>query len=117
MRTFVAAPLRPKRGFGGRAVLVAFSFVAALPLGNAAVAQSMCGPHDVVVAELGERYGEAVVFEGRHPRLPQIYELLLNPETGTFTVLISDPERSCVTAAGIAGAARTYVAPARGDPS
>ncbi len=91
--------------------------MAALPLGNAAVASSMCGPHDVLVAELGERYGEAVVFEGRHPRLPQIYELLLNPETGTFTVLISDPSTSCVAAAGIAGAARAYVAPARGDPS
>jgi hypothetical protein len=104
------------------ALVAALSFVAtlslaALPLGNAAVAQSMCGPHDVLVAELGERYGEAVVFEGRHERLPQIYELLLNPETGTFTVLISDPERSCVTAAGIAGAARGFVAPPLGDPS
>ena len=93
------------------AVLAAFSFVAQ------ANAQSMCGPHDALVAKLGHDYGEAVVFQGQHPTRPQMIEVLVNPATGSFTVLVTNPETSCVTAAGVSGALVEYVAPVVGDPS
>ncbi|MGH6719629.1 MAG: hypothetical protein ACREER_09955 [Alphaproteobacteria bacterium] len=90
------------------------SFSLAAP---ALAGESACGPRATIMAELGERFGEAVVFRGRHPTSPQVMELLVNPETGTFTVLVSDPETSCVTAAGVDAALHDYVAPPTGDPS
>ncbi|MGH6719617.1 MAG: hypothetical protein ACREER_09895, partial [Alphaproteobacteria bacterium] len=86
-------------------------------LAGPALAESLCGPRAAIVAELGARFGEAVVFQGLHPTSAQMMELLVNPETGTFTVLVSNPETSCVTAAGVGATLGAYVAPVVGEPS
>lgn len=78
--------------------------------------ESACGPHDALVAGLAERFGEAIVFRGRHPSASQVMEVLVNPETGTFTVLITNPTASCVMAAGVAGELVEFVKPPVGQP-
>jgi hypothetical protein len=65
-----------------------------------AAGQSLCGPHDILVAELETRFGEVVVFRGRHPTEPRVMEVLHNAATGTFTVLVTDATASCITATG-----------------
>ena len=80
-----------------------------------AAAQSLCGPHDAIVATLVAEFGETLAFVGRHPTEPKIMEVFLNADTGTFSVLVSRPETSCVTATGVAGASVAPTPP--GDPS
>lgn len=88
------------------ALVAAFSF-------PAHAGETACGPREAIVAHLAEAFGEAPIFAGAHPTSPQTMELFLNPETGTFTVLVTNPMTSCVTAAGVDG--RAFPPPVPGE--
>lgn len=58
-----------------------------------------CAPHPNAVAFLAENFGESRqsigLMDGR------IVEMIANPDTGTWTILITTPDgRACIVAAG-----------------
>lgn len=74
-------------------------------------AQQLCQPTEVVTSTLTENYGEHEIFGGldAQERLVQMY---LNPETGTWTAVMSTPNGiSCVVAAGEYGSLNDYTYP------
>jgi hypothetical protein len=78
--------------------VIAAALVAAVSF--QARAQTACGPHDDLVALLADQYGETLAFAGRHPSAPLVLELYVNDETGSWTIVQSNPETTCMTASG-----------------
>lgn len=80
---------------------------AALLFGGAALAPpamaSTCAERDIVVQRLQNKYSEKLTAGGLQQSRPvqTIVEVWASPETGTFTVLLTNPQGiSCVVAAG-----------------
>lgn len=92
-----------KRWFKG-AVLSAAMLMFALAASVAAQgARPVCGAADAFYATLAEQYGEARAFVGLHPS-GAVLELWLNPQSGSWTVLVTQPDsQACVALAGQAG--------------
>ena len=66
-----------------------------------AAAQQLCLPHDQAVNNLTQRNGESVMGIGVGRRGQLIMELFTNGKTGSWTVLITRPNRvSCIVASG-----------------
>lgn len=64
------------------------------------LAQSNCGDHDQIIGSLGQRCGEALVGKGLHAN-GGLIELLVNSETGTWTILGTVPGGpTCLLGAG-----------------
>jgi hypothetical protein len=93
------------------AALAAFSYPPAL------AGSPMCGPHAAVAQALAETYGEVPFFIGHHPTLPQVYELFLNPETRSWSVVVSDPTTTCLISTGLDGVTVEQALVPPGDPS
>ena len=63
-------------------------------------ARQMCAPHDAAAMQLEDKFDEQVVGRGLTPNGQAMFELFVS-ETGSWTVLASDPQgRSCVIASG-----------------
>ncbi len=90
-----------------RAIVFAAPVAAAIwaAISYPVAAQSMCGPAAEVVGRLAAEFGEAPIFVGRHPEQPRRMTLTLNPDEGTWSVVIDDGTTACVTAHGIDGRA------------
>jgi len=77
---------------------LAFGFVVLAGIG--AEAQMACGQRDVVIAKLGDKYGE-VRRGGGLTGSTAIFEVWASNETGTWTILKTTPDGlSCVMAVG-----------------
>ena len=60
---------------------------------------AMCGPHDVVVDGMKQRYGETLRAQGTVPG--GMMELLASSDTGSWTLVFTDMNGvSCLRAAG-----------------
>lgn len=94
-----------------RAVILAAA-LAATP----AAAQQVCVPTDQAMIELFSGYGEL-------PRVAMlvatgnVVQVLVNPETQTWTMLITDGEQSCVVASGQGFLVVEPETPAKGEPA
>ena len=83
-------------------------------LASAAFAQNApCGPHDAVAKALLDVYGEVPTARAIVANGPRVLEVFSNPETGTWTVLITDP--TGVSCSPSSGNAWQIVPP--GDPA
>lgn len=81
------------------ALLTSLSIAAAAP----AVANPNCGLRDSVVEKLSKQYKEQLTVGGLQKRnsVQAVMEIWSSEETGTFTVLITNPQGiSCIVAAG-----------------
>ena len=78
------------------------AFLAGAGLTGAAMAQTACGPRDLVVERLAERYGEArqsigVTVNGA------VVETFANLESGSWTITLTMPDGiACMVASGAA---------------
>lgn len=84
--------------------LLSVALVAALfvvPALAQVTVQMQCGDREKLIATLEGRYGEQKVGIGLDNRGP-IVEVFANPETGTWTALLTPPDAplSCILAAG-----------------
>lgn len=70
-------------------------------IGVAVMAQeATCHPRDGIVTQLQDRYGEAQQGAGL-TQAGRVVEIWANPETGTWTILVTRPNGvSCAVAAG-----------------
>ncbi len=67
-----------------------------------------CRPYDpVVFEEFFEDFGESVVFKGVTEDGQGILRVLLNPVTGTYTILVADAINICQVTAGEGGETKT----------
>lgn len=81
----------------GLAVAVALAGMGAAPT---AQAQAPCGPRDIVVERLTNRYGETLTAGGLRSDT-QLLEVWAAAETGTWTVLMTRADGiACVLATG-----------------
>jgi hypothetical protein len=65
----------------------------ALAFSTPANAQQACAPRDIVVRDLGEKYGENIAGTGIvNPTT--LVELFINDETGSFTVVVSSYDKN-----------------------
>ncbi len=82
-------------------VLRAIAAASALLLSaQSANAQQVCAPHEKAALHIEEKFDEQVVGRGLTPDGKAMVELFVS-ESGSWTVLISDPSgRSCVVAGG-----------------
>lgn len=89
------------------------TFAALFSVPGAVLGQDMhCNSRDMVTAVLASQYGEELVGIGIEHR-GSAFELWANRETGTFTVLATDPGGiACVAAHG-----GDWQAMAQGDPA
>ena len=60
-----------------------------------------CAPRDHIVEKLENRYSESLVGAGLQGRAQAMLEVWSNPESGSFTVLLTSPEgTSCIISHG-----------------
>jgi len=60
-----------------------------------------CAPRDYIVDKLENRYAESLAGAGLQGRSQALLELWSNPESGSFTVLLTSPEGlSCIISHG-----------------
>ena len=78
------------------ALLAAF-FMSVSP----ALAQQPCAPRDALVANLNDKFGETLRFQGlTHPNR-QLVEVLVSKDGETWTILVTLPGGlSCITGSG-----------------
>ncbi len=94
-----------------RAITAAFALFLSTQAANA---QQACSSHDEAMLQLEKQFSEQVAGRGLATNGKQMLELLVS-ETGSWTVLVSDPRgRSCVVASGENWQAKTLVL---GDPA
>lgn len=79
-----------------RGILAAFF---TLSLWGGAAAQTMCGPADQVQASLAERFGEVPAAAGMADGGAPVI-LLVNPSTGSWTVLGLSGSSACLITGG-----------------
>lgn len=74
--------------------------LAAISMGSAAQAQMVCGERDNIIAQLEKKYGETRRSMG-FQRGRGVVEVFASVETGSWTILVTDPRgTSCLMAAG-----------------
>jgi len=89
---------------------------AALLTAPQATAQAACGPHERVVAHLATRFAETRQALGLAARGTAMIEVFANLDTGSWTVLLTQPDgTACMIASGTAFEPLATNAPA-GDP-
>jgi hypothetical protein len=80
-----------------------------------------CGPRMAIAYKLANEYLESPLIFGTPGEAPQpdaITEIWGNPETGTWTIVVSKPDGSaCVVSGGHNLALIPYVAPITGAPA
>ena len=83
------------------AIMILWSLFAAAPFGGAeAGAQQSCVVRNAAVEQLGKKFGEAVTARGLTQNGKAMIELLVS-DSGSWTVLVSDPTgQSCIIATG-----------------
>lgn len=96
-------------------ILLAAAAVLAATVPPAVAGQ--CGPREMVVATLADRFGET--RRGYGTAGPQaLIELYASAATGTFTVTVTRPDGlTCLIAAGEGWEAAVPELPARGNPT
>ena len=78
-----------------------FAGVALLCLATAAAAQQNCAPHDVVMINLAERYGETRQGMGLVSPSSNVMEIWANLETGSWTLTATTAGGpTCLVASG-----------------
>ncbi|QYK42849.1 MAG: hypothetical protein KF887_07035 [Paracoccaceae bacterium] len=76
-----------------------------------AEAQAQCAPLDAVEAQLRDRYGEQLLFDGRAAN-GHAMAVLVNPDGTTWTALVVRPDGiACMMASGTGWAAASPAAP------
>ena len=76
------------------------ALIASLGLGTAANAQMVCGQRDNIIAQLEKKYGETRRSVG-FQRGRGVVEVYASVETGSWTILVTDPRgTTCLMAAG-----------------
>jgi hypothetical protein len=82
------------------AALTAVPLLLLLPMASASAQdEQVCADREEVTASLIGQWGELPTVVGRTPT--QVMEVWLNPETGTWTLVITSPTGvSCINAAG-----------------
>ncbi len=86
--------------FGNVTKMAAFSAIVSVCLGSQAIAQPQCGGYADAVAHLSTAYGESIVVRGIDGA-GAVVEMFANPDTGTWTALIVQPDgTACMVAAG-----------------
>ena len=94
-----------------RAIAAAFALFLST---QSADAQQVCSPRHEAMLQLEKQFSEQVAGRGLATNGKQMLEVLVS-ETGSWTVLVSDPQgRSCVVANGENWQAKTLVF---GDPA
>ena len=74
--------------------------LAAVAMGTSAQAQMVCGERDNIIAQLEKKYGETRHSMG-FQRGRGVVEVFASVETGSWTILVTDPRgTSCLMAAG-----------------
>ena len=83
------------------AIMILWSLFAAAPFGGAeARAEQACVVRNDAVEQLGKKFGEAVTARGLSQNGKAMTELLVS-DSGSWTVLVSDPAgQSCIIATG-----------------
>ena len=75
---------------------LALTFIMLTP----AQAQAMCGPREIIVSQLQDKYGEQRQGFGLQ-RGRGVLELYASQETGSWTILVTDPRgQACLMATG-----------------
>jgi len=83
-----------------QALPILATVLAAVTPWSAAAQQISCGDRDLVIEQLGAKFGERRVGMGM-ANPTTIFELFASKDTGTWTILQSDPSgRSCVMVTG-----------------
>ena len=86
--------------FGNVTKMAAISAIVSACLGSQAIAQMQCGGYADAVAHLSTAYGESIVVRGIDGA-GAVVEMFANPDTGTWTALIVQPDgTACMVAAG-----------------
>ena len=81
----------------GLATLAGWIAISAAPV---AQAQSVCGKREAIIAQLEKKYGETRRSVGIQ-RGRGVVEIYASQETGSWTILVTDPRgMSCLMAAG-----------------
>ncbi len=95
-----------------RALLLTLTIIlSTFTLTPAALAGHPCVPFDpIIFEELFTDYGESPIFSGVSPAGEMVH-LMLNPETGTFTLLVSNSKVVCETGGGTGGETHKTRAP------
>lgn len=76
-----------------------FLAVAAILLATQAHAAPPCMPHDIMVEQLKQRFGETRIMLGGNAS--SVTEIFHNPETGSWTLVITGTNGwSCIRSAG-----------------
>lgn len=98
--------------FGVRALLLTLTIVlSTFTLTSAAQAEHPCTAFDpAVFDEMYKAFGESPVFTGVN-KTGEIVTLLLNPETRTFTIIVSTSKLLCETGSGTGGETHKPLAP------
>ena len=79
-----------------RAAVVAAFFVSA----STAPAQSQCGPREILLRQLAERYGEAPIAHGVMHN-GRLLEVIADRHGRTWSIVVTSPQGlSCLVAAG-----------------
>ncbi|MGC3938036.1 hypothetical protein ACOTTU_09510 [Roseobacter sp. EG26] len=104
--------------------MVKHLIVACLTIGMAGIpppaAAANCGPREAVIEKLKSKYAEHFTAGGlQTTRTSQtIVEIWSSPDTGTFTVLLTNPNGvSCVVAAGTDFFEGSEISPVEGTAS
>lgn len=75
--------------------------VAAITASTVAAQSTNCGTFEEAVALLNGKYEETIVFAGIVSNQKGVLQIWMNPETGSWTLLVTDANRaSCLVAAG-----------------
>ena len=99
------------------AVLIGGLVLALAGLVLPASAAPVCNQREVAVAGLEHRFGEAPIWRGLNGK-GNVVELWVNPETGSWTYLLSPPDgRSCFIDQGSFWEGVDFAPPAQGEPS
>ena len=76
------------------------ALLAVIAAGSSAQAQMVCGERDNIIAQLEKKYGETRRSMG-FQRGRGVVEVFASVETGSWTILVTDPRgTSCLMAAG-----------------
>ena len=99
-----------------KSILTVGAFIGAVGTALPVMAAS-CAPRDIVVERLAQKYGESLTGGGLQSQA-QVIEVWSAPETGTWTVLLTQANgTTCVMASGTNWQQNAPMTPAKGTAS